>query len=164
MENETKQNKLLFLIPVGCCVVLILAVLLLSGCQTSSVDALNVGSPQALTLPASAVSNEQKPGNHPAQSAFAAPTQPLPPSPPTTGANNNGFYPTIGRERTGATKQLNSSDLNTIREELRQASEKSSQRATTKSAAEYQNEIDALRKKAATHGSDALKKIEEPNQ
>ena len=139
-------------------------VLLLSGCQTSSVDALNVGSPQTLTLPPPVEANKVEAQNttEVANATLSQSTTPTIPS--ATGAAKNGFYPTIGRERTGAAKQLDTADLASIRDELRQASEKSSQRATTKSAAEYQSEIDALRKQAATHGKDALKKIEEPSE
>ena len=157
MDTDKKPNKLLFLIPIGCCVVLILAVLLLSGCQTSSVDALNVGSPQALTLPAST------PVETTSTTTIETATLP-PPGPSATGAATNGFYPVIGRARTGAVAQLSKSDTDNIRDELRQASEKSSQRSSTKSAAEYQSDITELRKKAATHGKNALDKIENSSE
>ena len=147
---------------------LILAVLLLPGCQTSSVDALNVGSPQALTLPAST-----PPPLTPIESTNATTVENAaitpslvtpPPAPSSTGAVTNGFYPVIGRARTGATPQLSKSDTDNIRDELRQASEKSSQRSSTKPAAEYQSEITELRKKAATHGKSALEKIEKSSE
>ncbi len=153
MEAEKKQNKVLFLIPVGCCVVLILAVLLLSGCQTSSVDALNVDSPQTLAAP-SAESTRRN-----GEFASATPT-----IPENTEAAKNGYYPKIGRERNGAAEQLSKADTTSIRDELRHASESSSQRATTKPADAYQDELAELRKKAATHGKDALKKIEEATE
>ena len=168
MDTDKKPNKPLFLIPIGCCVVFTLAVLPLSGCQTSSVDALNVGSPQALTLPTST-----PPPSTPAKTISTAtiesaslppPNATPPPASSATGAATNGFYPVIGRARPGATSQLSKADTDNIRDELRQASEKSSQRSSTKSAAEYQSEITDLRKKAATHGKSALDKIENSNE
>jgi hypothetical protein len=163
MDTEKKPNKLLFLIPMECCVVLILAVLLLSGCQTSSVDALNVGSPQALTLPASTPVETTSTAT--IESATLPPPNATPPPvPSSTSAATNGFYPVIGRARTGAAAQLSKSDTDNIRDELRQASEKSSQSSTTKSAVEYESDITELRKKAATHGKSALEKIENSSE
>ena len=163
MDTDKKPNKLLFLIPIGCCVVLILAVLLLSGCQTSSVDALNVGSPQALTLPASTPVETTSTTNV-ENAALLPPNATPPPAQSSTNAATNGFYPVIGRARPGVTSQLSKSDTDNIRDELRRASEKSSQRSSTKSAAEYQSDIAELRKKAATHGKSALDKIEKSSE
>ncbi len=146
---------------------LILAVLLLSGCQTSSVDALNVGSPQALTLPVSTPPPStpvETTSTTTVENATLPPPNVTPSSLPSTNAANSGFYPVIGRARPGAVSQLSKSDTDNIRDELRQASEKSSQRSSTKSATEYQSDITELRKKAATHGKDALDKIENSSE
>jgi hypothetical protein len=163
MDTDTKPGKLLFLMPIGCCFVLILAVLLLPGCQSGSVDALNDVSPQPLTLPASPPV-EATSDTALETSTSLPPATTLPPASSATSAANNGFYPVIGRERTGAASQLSKSDTDGIRDELRQASENSSQRSTTKSAVEYQSDITELRKKAATHGKTALDKIENPTE
>lgn len=161
MDTDTKPDRLSFLMPNGCFAAPALALLLLSGCQTSSVDALNVGSPQALTLPAS--TSVEKTSTATIESAVLPP--PTPPSAPSsTSAATNGFYPVIGRARTGATSQLSKSDTDNIRNELRQASENSSQRSSTKSADEYKSDITELRKKAATHGKSALEKIEKSSE
>ncbi len=157
MTPEKKQNKLLFLIPIGCCVVLILLVLTLSGCQTSSIDDLGVSAPQALTLPEPAPATTTPP---PTQTGYTTDSQR--PIAPSTSAANTGQYPVIGRTRSGETSQLTKSETDAIREELRRASENSPRRANSVSTSQVQSELEALRRKARSHGKKALEKIEDP--
>ncbi len=153
MSTEKKPNKLLFLIPIGCCVLLIGLMLLMSGCQTSSIDALNVGAPQPLTVPAPATTASTEPASLPETTEAEAVT-----------VSKTGAYPKIGNVPVGETNQLTKSDTSAIRKELAVAASKQTQKGKGEKLTKYQKELRKLRKKARTHGKDALKKIEENSE
>jgi len=137
---------------------LVLLVLPLSGCQTSSIDDLGVSAPQALIPPEPAPVATTPP---PTQTEFAATPAPGN-SELATAVANSDEYPVIGRERAGETSQLTKADTDSIREELRRASENSPRRDDSSSPAQFESELEALRNKAKSHGQNALEKIEKP--
>ncbi len=157
MDDQKKPNRLLFLIPLGCCVLLIVLVLTLSGCQTASIDDLGVGAPQPLTT------SVTTPAEKPATVSVAGTVPDKAPSVVDGHAlapRNEGVYPKIGNVPVGETAQLTKSDTASIRRSLAAASKKVGERGKGEQLTQYQKEMQALRKRARRHDKDALKKIE----
>ncbi len=152
------QYKSLFWPTSGCWVLLALVLPVLAGCQTASIDNLGVGEPQHLTKTTPADTNSQAlpqtQTNPPTAEAVAETV-------PTTAAKSE-IYPVIGYARTGETRQLTKPETDAIREQLRAASDKASQRGGGEDSTSYEKQLEELRKKAKTHGQEALKKIEKP--
>lgn len=128
--------------------------LLVAGCQTSSVDDLGVTAPQSTQttpeLPA------------PAPIAIAQPTPlntALVASAPTIAghkaldrASKTGIYPKIGHTQDGQTTQLTSADKTVLHSDLRSARKAASERSLGENFTKYQIELQNLRHKAENHG------------
>jgi len=138
---------------------LLVAALFISGCQTASIDDLGVGQ-QSLITPT------PLPVTKPVEPEIAAEEPNTPPTiaeTETTSAAKTGVYPRIGDVPVGETRQLSEQRSAAIRRELQQKSTRSSRIGKGEKLTEYQKELRDLRKKARTHGKDALKKIEGPS-
>ena len=119
----------------------------MSGCQTASIDDFGVGQQTLHTSPTTkptATANAEVPTSTIAE----------------TSARNTGIYPRIGDVPVGETRQLSIQRSAAIRRELLQKNTKNSRVGKGEKLTKYQKDLRDLRKKAKTHGKDAIKKIE----
>ncbi len=164
-----KPKKLPLPIPVACGIVLMLLATAMTGCQTGLPGNLGLDAPRPITPPATATAPEPPAStDQSAEDALTFTTAPPPEQAryqrEQVAADKSGDYPKIGHMPIAETNQLSKAKADEIRSELLNKGKENAQKGEGESLSDYQKELEALRKKARTHGKQALKKIENSSE